>query len=87
MLDFWENDEKGLKCFFSLQICQDFIKSFYKVGVKKIKSGEIRRKNGNFSILALLLLCGLQKLFTRGTYENAKNPSCRGHGSCGDTLR
>lgn len=42
MLDFWENDEKGLKCFFSLQICQDFIKSFYKVGVKKIKSGEIR---------------------------------------------
>lgn len=42
MLDFWENDEKGLKCFFSLQICRDFIKSFYKVGVKKIKSGEIR---------------------------------------------
>ena len=37
MLDFWENDEKGLKCFFSLQFCQDFIKSFYKVGVKKNK--------------------------------------------------
>ncbi len=75
MLDFWENDEKGLKCFFSLQICQDFIKSFYKVGVKKNKKRRNSLKNGNFSILALLLLCGLQKLFTRGTYENAKNTS------------